>query len=154
MWLSMLDIAIWVLLKLLGFAAAGKPMTDAERVKYARFMYLSIRATEYGQMMQIEPSETPLPGEEREPVGENAVPSADQRIYVDANKFEHLLNCIAQLNFTPQYGPASGRQIIQDAYNEAREVLRNPARISSDPQGPIKKRVPWHCPRCGNLIGE
>ncbi len=46
-----------------------------------------------------------------------------KQILVDSDKFEHLLNCMAQLNFLPMSGMHADEPIIRKAYQEARDML-------------------------------
>ncbi len=56
---------------------------------------------------------------------------APQTITIDADKFEHLLNCMAQFDFST--GLADGVDVIHKAYHEARKLLREAKGVSSPP---------------------
>lgn len=57
------------------------------------------------------------------------------QIMVDALKFEHLLNCMAQLDFLPMTENLADEAIIRKAYHEARDML-NSATLCSVPPPP------------------
>lgn len=61
-----------------------------------------------------------------------------KNIMVDADKLEHLLNCMAQLNFIPVSGMTPDETIIKKAYVDAREMLHNAVETSCPP--PISPR--------------
>jgi len=48
-----------------------------------------------------------------------------KQIIVDDSKFEHLLNCMAQLNFLPMSGMHADEPIIRASYLECREMWLN-----------------------------
>lgn len=60
---AILFAVLWALDLLLQWIKLGKPLTTWQKALYGRVMFKCIRATEYGQMQQIEPVETPAPEE-------------------------------------------------------------------------------------------
>ena len=63
-----------------------------------------------------------------------------RQIIVDADKFEHLLNCMAQLNFLPVTGIHADEPIIRQAYADAREMLHNPPAPENACDAPVSPR--------------
>jgi hypothetical protein len=62
-------------------------------------------------------------------------------IAIDVDKFEHVLNCMANLSFVPESGRQEDEPIIRKAYLEAREMLHAKPVVSSNKALEIAARI-------------
>ena len=62
-----------------------------------------------------------------------------KQILIDAGKFEHLLNCMAQLDFLPMSGRHADESIVRESYLECRQMWLNAPefRNASPPDHPF-----------------
>lgn len=75
-----------------------------------------------------------------------------KQILIDDDELEHLLNCMAQLNFVPQYGPREGETTIRIAYLAMRDTL---SKSANDPCSvPPANAHPLRKPLVGELIHD
>ncbi len=64
-----------------------------------------------------------------------------KQILIDSDELEHLLNCMAQLDFLPLSGMHADEAIVRQAYLKARETLtrgiNDPCAFPPNSQPPI-----------------